>query len=92
MSVDANNLVLTAMKKTEDGDGLVLRFYEWAGETGEARIDVPAGATSAGKANLMEEVSASDLPLKDGNLTVPYHPFEILSIRLSYPEGPTRGE
>jgi len=92
VSVDANNLVLTAMKKTEEGDGLVLRFYEWAGKTGEARIDVPDGASSAGVANLMEEVSGNDLPLKNGSLSVPYHPFEIVSVRLSYPAAAARGE
>jgi len=30
MSVDAADLVLTAMKKSEDGNGLLPRFYEWA--------------------------------------------------------------
>jgi len=30
VSVDASALVLAAMKKTEDGDGSLPRFYEWA--------------------------------------------------------------
>ena len=31
VSVNADNVVLTAVKASEDGDDLVLRFYEWAG-------------------------------------------------------------
>jgi alpha-mannosidase len=85
VSVDAPDLVLTAMKKTEDGDGLLLRFYEWAGNSGEAEIAVPEGATAARLTNLMEEPSDGELPLNHGKVKVPYHPFEIASVRLSYP-------
>lgn len=92
VSVDAPNLVLTAMKKTEDGDGLLLRLYEWAGKSGEADIAVPQGATAARLANLMEETSDGELPLTNGRVKVPYHPFEIVSIRLSYPPLQTRGK
>ena len=80
------------VKKTEDGDGLLLRFYEWAGKPGEAEIAVPEAATAARIANLMEEASDPELPLHSGRVKVPYHPFEIISIRLSYPPSPARGE
>jgi alpha-mannosidase len=92
VSVDAPDLVLTAMKKTEDGDGLLLRFYEWAGSNGEAEIAVPEGATAARIANLMEEASDPELPLHRGRVKVPYHPFEIISLRLSYPPLQAQGE
>jgi alpha-mannosidase len=92
VSTNSENLVLTAMKKTEDGDGLLLRFYEWAGKTGEAEIAIPNGATSARETNLMEEAVGSDLPMKDGKLIVPFHPFEILSVRVSYPSASRPGE
>jgi alpha-mannosidase len=92
VSVDAPDLVLTAMKKTEDDDGLLLRFYEWGGNAGEAEIAVPEGATAARIANLMEQASDSELPLNGGRVKVPYHPFEILSLRLSYPTSRARGE
>jgi alpha-mannosidase len=85
LSIDAPNLVLTAMKKTEDGTGLLLRFYEWAGNSGEAEIAVPQGATAARLANLMEEAADRDLSLHSGKVKVPFHSFEIVTIRLSYP-------
>jgi alpha-mannosidase len=92
VSVDAPDLVLTAMKKAEDGDGLLLRFYEWGGNAGQAEIAVPEGATAARIANLMEESSDSELPVNGGRVKVPYHPFEILSLRLSYPPSQAGGD
>ncbi len=34
---------MTAMKKTEDGDGLLVRFYEWAGKGGNVTLTLPPG-------------------------------------------------
>jgi alpha-mannosidase len=78
-------LVLTGLKKTEDGDGLLLRFFEWWGKSGDAEIAVPEGPVSARLTNLMEEPYGNDLRIKNGKLVVPFHPFEIVSIRVYYP-------
>jgi alpha-mannosidase len=83
-SVDSRNVVVTAMKKTEDGDGLLLRFYEWAGQAGNVALNVPPGATSATLTNLMEEPAGSSLPVTSGKVVVPVHPFEIVSVRVNY--------
>src|SRR6202046_4426799 len=79
------NVVLTAMKKAEDDDGLIFRFYEWAGTTGEVRITVPAGATSATLTNLMEHPEGAPLTVTNHQVTVAAHPFEIVSVRVNYP-------
>jgi len=81
-----NDCVLTAMKKTEDGSALLLRFYEWAGESGDMVIDVPPGASGATYTNLMETPEGQALELRDGHeLRVKVHPFEIVSVRVAYP-------
>jgi alpha-mannosidase len=85
VNVASDNVVLTAMKKTEDGDGLLLRFFEWAGKSGEAEVTVPEGAVSGRLTSLMEAPYGSDLQIKDGKLMVPFHPFEIVSVRVNYP-------
>ena len=85
MDITAESVVLTALKKTEDGDGLLLRFCEWAGKNGEAEIVLPEGAVSARLTNLLEEPYGSDLQLKNRKLVVPFHPFEIVSVRVNYP-------
>jgi alpha-mannosidase len=83
-STGAQNVVLTAMKKTEDGDALLLRFYEWAGKSGDVELTVPRGALSAKLANLMEEPSGDNLPMTANKITVPVHPYEIVSVRVAY--------
>jgi alpha-mannosidase len=85
LSVNAKNVVLTAMKKTEDGDGLLLRFYEWEGQSGNVQIEIPRDASSATLTNLMEESYGSALPVAASKVTVPVHPFEIVSVRVNYP-------
>ena len=76
------------MKKSEDGDSLILRFYEWAGEDTHAKITVPFGASRVLETNLMEQ------DLKEANTKVTFHkgeidldagPYSINTVRLPYP-------
>jgi alpha-mannosidase len=88
VALDQDNVVLTAMKKTEDGDALLFRVYEWAGHNTQVSLTVPAGATSAMLTNLMEHPEGSPLALApDGKVTVPVHAFEIVSLKVDYPHG-----
>jgi alpha-mannosidase len=88
--VDPANLVMTALKKAEDGNGLILRFYEWAGEKTEARVQAPAGAIAAYATNLMErpdqDAAWRDLVHRQGdNISFIADPFSINTIRIDYP-------
>jgi alpha-mannosidase len=85
VDIKAANVVLTAMKKTEDGNGLLFRFYEWAGKTGNVTIVVPPGATDATLTDLMERPQGSAIPVTENQVSLPVHPFEIVSVRVNYP-------
>ena len=84
-SVLPENVVLTAVKKAEDADGLIFRAYEWAGKSATAEFHVPAGATGATITNLMENPEGSPLEVAGDVVKVPIHPYEILTIRVNYP-------
>jgi alpha-mannosidase len=84
LSVQPENVVLTAVKKAEDADGLIIRVFEWAGKSSEVKIKVPPSATSATVTNLMEKPEGPALKVVDDTVTVPIHPFEILSVRVNY--------
>ena len=84
VEVASDNVVLTALKKAEGGDALVLRFYEWAGKTGEVRINLPEGANAASIINLMEKPGNQSLPVTNHQVTVPVHPYEIVSLRVEF--------
>ena len=82
----ARNVVLTAVKKAEDDNALIFRFYEWAGESSDVRIQIPKGATTARLANLLEQPEGSALSIENGDtVTVPTHPYEIVTVKVEYP-------
>ncbi len=84
-SAEPENVVLTAVKKAEDADGLIFRVYEWAGKETTAEFHVPPGATGATVTNLMETPEGPALAVAGDVVKVPIHPFEILTIRVDYP-------
>jgi alpha-mannosidase len=85
LSVAPENVVLTAVKKAEDDNGLIFRVFEWAGKESEVTFTVPAGATGATETNLMEKAVGTPLPLTGDKVAIPIHPYEILSLRVDYP-------
>jgi alpha-mannosidase len=84
-SVSPENVVLTAVKKAEDANGLIFRVYEWAGKETTAEFHVPPGATGATVTNLMETPECKPLPVTGDVVKAPIHPYEILTIRVDYP-------
>jgi len=85
VAIKGDNVVLTAVKKAEDADALIVRFYEWAGRDGEVQLNVPKGATSATFTNLMEKPEGTPLNVIDSEqVTVPVHPFSIVTVRFDY--------
>jgi alpha-mannosidase len=86
-SVAPENVVLTAVKKAEDANGLIFRVYEWAGKESTAEFHVPTGATGATVTNLMETPEGNPLAISGDVVKVPIHPYEILTIRVDYPKG-----
>ncbi len=85
VKTDPDNVVVTAMKKTEDGNGLLVRFYEWAGKPANVTLTLPKGILSATEANLMEKPEGAPLSVSDGRqVTVPVTPFEIQTVIVHY--------
>ncbi len=69
-------------KRAEDGDGVILRLLECAGESVTASVTLPHLAIkSACRTNLVEE-NESDLPVSEHQLSVPVQPFETVTMRL----------
>jgi alpha-mannosidase len=84
-SIENKNVTLTAIKKAEDSDALVFRMYEWAGTPTDVKLHVPPGATYAVESNLMEKPEGPHLALATDTVTVPIHPYEILTVMVYYP-------
>ena len=85
VTVKPENVVLTALKKAEDTNGLIFRVYEWEGKSSDVQIHVPKGAAGATITNLMEKPEGAELKVVDDTVTVPIHPYEILTVCVGYP-------
>jgi alpha-mannosidase len=83
VKIESDNVVLTAVKKSEDDDSLVLRFYEWAGKEADVKLQLPAGAQSASETDLMER-SIADLANHDDVVTVHTKPYEIKTLKVRF--------
>jgi alpha-mannosidase len=83
LSTGDQNIIVSAMKKAEDDNGLVLRFYEWAGTTGSVRLQLPPGAISASETDMMEKPIGT-VQLEKNEVTVPIKPYEIKTIKVEY--------
>lgn len=84
VGIAGDNVVLTALKKAEDSDALLLRLYEWAGKTADVQISLPEGASDVALTNLMEKAESTKLSVANNQVTIPVHPYEIMSVRVEF--------
>jgi alpha-mannosidase len=83
LQAQPDSVIVTALKKAEDENALVVRFYEWAGKDGEVTLQLPPGAQSATETNLMEKPIGS-VSLHDGKVTLHTKPYEIKTIKVQF--------
>ncbi len=76
--------LLSGVKRPEDGDGLIIRFYEAHGKAGRAKLRLPRHVHAARRVNLIED------PLPDAEapthhedaIELNVRPFEIVTLRV----------
>ncbi|MEE8178141.1 MAG: glycoside hydrolase family 38 C-terminal domain-containing protein, partial [Acidobacteriota bacterium] len=83
LQLEPDNVMLTAVKRAEDDEGLIFRFYEFAGQQTRVRLRLPPGATQVFEVNLMEK-EERELPLRGTEVVVPTRPFEIKSVKVQF--------
>ncbi len=87
VNVSPDNVVMTALKPSEDGKGLVLRLYETAGETTESEITLFAAPKKAVKTNLLEDESqdeSHELPFEKNSIKLAIKPYEIVTVKMIF--------
>jgi len=77
----APNLVLSTMKKAEQGDAVILRFYDIEGKDSEAGIELFAPVKTAVRTNIIEEDGAVVKP-RQGKLVVPVGHHAVETVKL----------
>lgn len=81
LSVSAPGLRLSALKKSEDGSGIILRLYEALGGRGTAVLETGLLGKTARQVNLLEEPVGK--ARQDGeSLRVEYAPYKVISLEV----------
>jgi len=80
--LEPHNLIVTALKKAEDDDSMILRFYEAEGNRFDARIRLACPIQTAHRTNLVEEIESKIPVTSDGSVELAVGPWEIVTVRL----------
>jgi len=83
LSLDNPNVVMSAWKRAEDGDGSIVRLTEIAGLAETLHLRTPhLVIEKAWRCSLLEECT-EELPVVDGGVVMKLKPFEIVTLRLA---------
>ncbi len=80
---DAQNIIIETVKRAEDGDGCIIRFYESQRRRGEVTIITAFPLERVEKVNLLEE-SQGELAPVGSQVSLFVKPYEIVSLRLIF--------
>ena len=80
--VSAENVILDAVKKAQDGDGVILRVYEAEGRRGDVTVTLPCPAANVAENNLMEEPTDGAVVHDGDSFTFTIKPFEVRTFRV----------
>ena len=88
VSVKDDGVVLTAIKRSEDGDGLIVRMFDWSGKASQAQLTLPGSPISAAEVNLMEKPDAGldskPIALNGPEATFSIAPYEIKTVLVKF--------
>ena len=77
------DFLLTAIKRAEDGRGLIVRGYETRGQPHRVTMRLPREVRRVQRTNLLEEPGET-LPVSRGQVSFSCRPHEIMTLRLEW--------
>ena len=83
LKLSPNNLILSALKKAEDSDAFILRFFETKGEATEAEVELFKAIKRLTLVDLLER-EEKELPFEGNRFSLKVKPFEIVTLKLEF--------
>jgi alpha-mannosidase len=83
IEISPNNLILSALKKAEDSDEVILRFFETKGEATLARVEVFREIKRVALVDLLEKED-KEIPFTSRGFILQVNPFEIVTLKLRF--------
>jgi alpha-mannosidase len=78
--------MVTAVKRAEDSDALVVRFYELHGRGADVPLSFARPVLAARETDLLER-PVRDLEVRHGTVVVPTKPYEIKTLTVTLEKG-----
>ena len=82
-SLQSRGVILDTIKKSEQGDGLIFRFYESLGSAEAMTLSFFREAERIYETNLLES-EERELPLKNGRIELDFKKFEIKTLKVFF--------
>jgi len=89
LRIEPDNVILTALKRAEDGDGVIVRFYEAEGSEVKARLTFFREVKEAKVVNMLEETNeeferefGKDVRVDGNVIEVDMKPFEVVTLKI----------
>jgi alpha-mannosidase len=76
-----SNVIVSAVKKAEDDDSLIVRYYEWAGKDSDVNLALNADVKSAAETDLMEK-RIGDVSVQGNIVKLHTKPYEIKTVKI----------
>ncbi len=83
IKLSPHNLILSALKKAEDSDAVILRFFETTGETTRAEVELFKDIKRLTMVDLLER-EEGELPFEVNRFSLEVKPFEIVTLKLEF--------
>ena len=83
IEISPNNLMLSALKKAEDSDEVILRFFETKGDATKAKVEVFKEIKRLTLVDLLER-EERELPFSRRGFVLNVKPFEIVTLKLKF--------
>ncbi len=82
VSADAKNVVITAVKRAENDNGLIVRLHDAYDKKSIVTLCVPKDFTKAAICDMLEN-EVETIAINDGKVTFPLSNFEIVTLKFS---------
>lgn len=80
-SLDAKNVIIDAVKKAQDENGVIIRMYEAEGKHTTAALTVPFKIKRVKECNMMEQ-DEKEVPFTENGISFDIKPFEVKTFRI----------
>jgi alpha-mannosidase len=83
IGIDNKNVIISAVKKAEEDNSIIIRMYESTGKSADATLTLPLNVKAINESDLLE-TKIGKLETVNNSVILKFRPFETKTIRVEY--------